>query len=120
VKVDTQGAEWEVWRGLQRTSASLAVTIMTEFTPWTFSGRAEPAAFLREVSEQYDIIHLRPKNLAGAFREAEAPFRRVPAGSFEEFTNTIAGSACGWTDLLCIPRKLPGCGDLADAVLATG
>jgi hypothetical protein len=91
--------------------------VMTEFTPWTFEGRAEPAQFLRDVGEHYYITNLNPKNMAGSFQETEAGFHLVPPESFDSFTQSVAASAFGWTDLLCIPRGLPRSGELLDAVI---
>jgi FkbM family methyltransferase len=117
VKVDTQGAEWEVWAGMRRLIERGPVTVMTEFTPWTFEGRALPAQFLRSLMDRYAVINMHPKNMAGSFRDGLADVHLVQADSADAFTETVAASRCGWTDLLCIPRQLPGSSRLVDAVL---
>ncbi len=118
VKVDTQGAEWEVWTGMRRLVHSGPVTILTEFTPWTFEGRAEPPRFLRELAELYDLIDINPKNMAGSFEDSEAGFHLVASESFGSFTQSVAASAGGWTDLLCIPRGLSHNRELLNAILS--
>lgn len=121
VKVDTQGAEWEVWKGMQRLVQSRPVTLMTEFTPWTFEGRAQPTQFLRELAEHFHIVDINRKNMAGSFEEtAETPaaFHVITAELFDAFTQSVAESSSGWTDLLCIPRLLPQSEDLLAAVTA--
>src|ERR1051325_3416553 len=66
LKVDTQGAEWEVWMGMRRVIESGPLTMMVEFTPWAFEGRSQPTQFLRELAAQHYIIDINPKNMAGA------------------------------------------------------
>jgi len=116
VKVDTQGAEWEVWRGMQGTVASRPVTVMTEFTPWTFEGRAHPSTFLREISARYHLIDLRPRNMSGGVDETALDCFRVPPEHIDRFVELVAGSSCGWTDLLCIPRAPSWSEDLLEAL----
>ena len=118
LKVDTQGAEWEVWVGMRALVQSGLVTLMTEFTPWTFEGRAEPTRFLRELSEHYHIVNINPKNMAGSFKESEADFQLIIPESFEVFTQSVAASAFGWTDLLCIPQRLPHSSQLLETIVA--
>ncbi len=117
LKVDTQGAEWEVWLGMRRLVQAGPVTLMTEFTPWTFEGRSNPARFLGELAQHYYLVNMNPKNMAGSFQDTDAGFQLIPPQSFERFTRFIAASAFGWTDLLCIPRKLPNSRQLLDAIL---
>jgi FkbM family methyltransferase len=117
VKVDTQGAEWEVWQGMRTNVESGSVTILTEFTPWTFEGRADPVDFLKQLADRYTLININPKNMAGSFQDADTAYHLVSSVALAEFTRFVAQSAVGWTDILCIPHMLLGHDQLVAAVL---
>jgi FkbM family methyltransferase len=117
-KIDTQGAEWEVWTGMRRLVQAGPVTIMIEFTPWTFEGRAEPTQFLRELAEHYLLINVYPRNMAGFFQGSQTGFHIIPTGSFESFTQAVDATASRYTDLLCVPVDLYHSRRLVEAVLS--
>ena len=117
VKIDTQGAEWEVWKGMQRLIGDGPVTFLTEFTPWTFDGRAAPSEFLREISRTHELIDIRPKNMAGSFIDSGV-VEHLSMRTIEAFETRVRGSQQGWTDVLCIPRSLPGWRALTERVLS--
>jgi hypothetical protein len=65
----------------------------------------EPVQFLRELAEHYDFTDINSKNFAGSSNDARTGPGIVAPESFERFTQFIAESYFGWTDLLCIPRR---------------
>jgi FkbM family methyltransferase len=101
IKVDTQGAEPEVWAGMERTREDRYTTAVLEFTPHALVTRVDPLEFLKMIGRDSEIHDLRPS------------IRRVDPASFGDFTERVSKSRDGWTDLLIVPRKLPGFEELA-------
>jgi FkbM family methyltransferase len=112
-KVDTQGAEWEVIRGMRDLIATGPVTLLSEFTPWTFEGRAAPEDFLALLAQTHIVIGLTPLNLSGSFAP-ENKGQRVD--DHVAFTDAVRSSKAGWTDILCLPLQLPNVDRLAQSI----
>jgi len=101
MKVDTQGAEPEVWAGMERVLAEKFTTVIIEFTPSALVTRVAPLEFLRLIARDAQLYDIRPS------------IRSLDPTRFHEFTEQVSRSRDGWTDLLIVPRKLPGFEELA-------
>lgn len=104
IKIDTQGGEVEVFRGMDRTMRTRHVAAITEFTPWALATRTNPADWLRQFVADYCIYDVSewPKCCLGA--EIAEPI--------ESFVSAVSARASGYTDLLLLKRDLPGLDDL--------
>ncbi|CUS04941.2 protein of unknown function [Candidatus Promineifilum breve] len=62
IKLDVEGAEARAWRGMQAVIARHKPTLIFEFSPILLrhTSEVEPDAFLREVSERYDLFIISP------------------------------------------------------------
>jgi len=116
VKIDTQGAEPEVWRGAKVLLRTGLVTVLTEYTPDTFDGREDPVGFLQSLSERFVLVHVRPWNFAAG--DGMPPAGRIDSSSLADFCSGVRSSATRWTDILCIPKELPGAEALAEEIAA--
>lgn len=102
LKVDTQGGEIEVWKGLDRCRRDRLVMGAFEFTPSALETRVSPAAWLADLMQEHHVMDL-PKPSAGM-----SSGRLLGETDCEDFAREVAQGKAGWTDILVIPRTLPG------------
>jgi FkbM family methyltransferase len=115
VKVDTQGGEYEVLQGMRETLASGYVSCIMEFTPWALETRIGPVQFLEDVGRVHHILDLY------CLRVAEGERYRYPLidpAGYRKFTDAVSSSSAKWTDVLLVPKALPGCEALLDQLMA--
>lgn len=95
IKLDVEGAEARAWRGMQAVLARHRPTLLFEFSPTLLERTSEvdPAAFLEEVSRQYDLFIITPE---GATADKPDPVARIP--------EQHAASGLTHLDLLARPR----------------
>jgi hypothetical protein len=105
IKIDTQGAEWLIWRGMQPLPDRRIAMVM-EFMPWALRQFGDPADFLRDLLEHFHLFDL------GHARD------RFIAISADAVPKTMARTDVPphWTDLLCLSRKLPSAGKLIERI----
>lgn len=98
IKVDTQGAEWEVLCGLGDFASAGNATLVVEFSPKAISSRVKPVAFLEAVSRNFDIVAL------DARQNAVAP---VSPTGLAEFSQSIWNASPPFCDLALIAKSGP-------------
>lgn len=116
IKVDTQGAEWEVLAGMKRVRKDRLIVMVIEFTPWALETRVPPARFLDELA---DGSHLLDLGMLFSGHGGLPPKVLLPE-SHREFPAEVMRRKGCWTDLLVVPRRLPDAQALVDAVLDSG
>lgn len=104
MKIDTQGAEWLIWRGMQKTVAVRHTALVMEFTPWALQPFVLPTKFLDELAGHFYLFDL------GHDRN-----RFLPINNFDDFLQRN-GQAPFWTDILCVSRLLPSVSRLINRI----
>jgi len=107
IKIDTQGAEWEVFQGMKRVMEHAYVSYVMEFTPREIARRLDPVLFLKKVGKDAVILDLSMLDISKVTVDQEGTVRRIEPDDYEEFVEKLSSSAPDWTDLLVIPRNLP-------------
>lgn len=107
-KIDTQGAEYEVMRGLRQTLATRHVCCIMEFTPGALQSRVDPAAWLHGFSDSFLLFDL---------DQMEPPTKRrvaaIDPADMRPFLDAVSQRPYQWSDVLLVPRTLPGAAGLA-------
>lgn len=106
VKIDTQGAEEEVFQGMRRIMNERFVAGITEFTPSALRSRVAPIDFLSRLLRDHIIYEVSTSDTIGA---------PVSLSNAKEFIDTVERSPDRWTDLAFIPKGLPAREELLDA-----
>jgi FkbM family methyltransferase len=117
VKVDTQGAEFEVFQGMRESIAQGLVTSLTEFTPHALISRVNPAQWLAGLIHDFEVFDIADTEIY------LGPGRRlhpVEAPAIEAFVAAVRERPSGYTDLLLLPRALPGLDDLRKRISTEG
>ena len=97
IKIDTQGAEWLVWKGLREQLTHRSLSMVMELTPWALEPTVRTGQFLQEVLQHFYVIDL------GNARQRFAP---VTQENLDERLNDVRREAPYWSDILCISRSL--------------
>ncbi len=95
-KVDTQGAEYEVFRGFAGTIKNRTCAGITEFTPFALASRIAPVSFLNDLSENFLVFDL---------DASRARCVEIAPEKFAEFCDYVDRLEHPWTDLLLLPRR---------------
>ena len=106
VKIDTQGAEEEVFQGMRRIMKERFVAGITEFIPSALRSRVAPIDFLSKLLRDHIIYDVSTSDTIGA---------PVSLSNAKEFIDTVEQSPDRWTDLAFIPKGLPAREELLDA-----
>lgn len=96
MKIDTQGAEPEVFAGGAHTLATHPCVIISEFTPWAIGTRHDPAAFLGRLMETHKVYDLRQDRSTC-----------VPVTDAAAFTEEVRTRSETWADILLLPKSAP-------------
>jgi len=112
LKIDTQGAEPEVFAGMQRLRKERLVTVLTEFTPHAMQTRVKPDEWLREIANEFLVFD------AGAREVVLGQKHRVPRVDLNDFAARVDAKPSRYTDLLLVPKKLPALDDLVAHIQA--
>ena len=113
LKIDTQGAEYRVVQGMAETIRGRLATFVMEFTPWALAPMVDPEAFCRELMEAFVAVDLMTLD----YKHASLRRRRIRPDEIPAFVREVAARPGKWTDLLLVPKKLPGAEDLLAKVL---
>ncbi len=97
MKIDTQGAEPEVFAGAKAVLRSHHCVIITEFSPTSIASRHDAAGFLRQLAETHDLYDL------GYERDR---FKAV-GEDYQAFAKEIEARPEQWADLLLLPKSAP-------------
>jgi FkbM family methyltransferase len=106
LKIDTQGAEPEVFDGMKRLRQDRLMTIITEYTPHAIQSRVSPNDWLRGFAEDFAIYD------AGERAVVLGQKHRLPKVQLDGFAERVNAKPSQYTDLLLIPLKLPGFDEL--------
>lgn len=101
VKIDTEGGEYRVWQGMPDVLSRRYTTIKLEFTPSLLSSSVDPQVFLRQMMATHYLLDIPDGETGGRFR-------RLREHEAAAFAAEIARRPPCWTDLLAIPKNLPG------------
>ncbi|MEZ4538635.1 MAG: FkbM family methyltransferase [Chloroflexota bacterium] len=96
IKIDVEGAEARVWRGMQETIRRHKPVITFEFSPGLLrhTSEVDPAEFLREVQSVYDLYIILPTG-----ETASAP------DAIADIMKTHEDSGLSHLDILAKPRR---------------
>ncbi len=108
LKIDTQGAEWDVFDGMQRIWTERQVTGIFEFTPRELDRRGDPVAFLRALAEDAWVFDLGQFDMARhAPTSQQQACKPLSEDGLQPFVDHLRRSRPDWTDVLTIPKRLP-------------
>jgi FkbM family methyltransferase len=111
VKIDTEGAEHEVYSGFIKTLKEKYCVCIWEFSPQFLSTRIDPLVFLTEISNNCSVFDL------GQDHFNDVTVTPVPVSGFKKFVADTLERQHQWTDILVVPRNIPGfdnlCRDLS-------
>lgn len=108
-KVDTQGAEGLIWRGMQSSVRHRQFSLVMEITPWALASTVAPQHFLEELLAVFHIFNL------GSGRQR---FTAIDRPAVPHFLDDVAGAEPHWTDILCVSRALPTADRLIERIAA--
>jgi len=112
-KIDTQGGEVEVLKGMEETIRNRFCTLIAEFVPHAVVTRVEPAAWLAGLCQEFHVLDVGEQDF---YRGPVHPLPRIEIGQAETFVQTVDEKPSRHTDLLLIPKKLPNAEGLLDRV----
>ena len=104
VKIDTQGAEFEVFAGLSECIGRRTVAGLMEFFPAGLATRVRPETFLARLLETFIIFDI------GA---GHGRLERVTPQNAPLLVSKLKGQSFPYTDLLFFPQNMEGAEDLA-------
>lgn len=104
VKIDTEGNDWQVIKGLEKLIPQQVVMIIVEYTPALMRKYIEPEEVLSYLNEKYLLLNM--------LTLTPCPYWKCSLigeeiDSFKEFAQQVEGFSRGWTDVLAIRRDLP-------------
>jgi FkbM family methyltransferase len=107
VKIDTQGYDWKVIQGAAGLRRDRFVSMQFEFTPWVLRPHCDPVQVLNSLMATDWVFDCGPhaKNPPVLVTDPKAACTRVDQSP--EY----------WTDMLAIPRGLPGGSRLVESIL---
>lgn len=112
VKIDTQGYELQVLRGMERwLMDALDWVIKMEFAPsWLRSQGTDPEALLDHLQRRYEFVEYAgriPFGTPGLNSLFGAPIAPGQHPSFLAYVESLDRNGLGWVDLLVRPRQRP-------------
>jgi|WetSurMetagenome_2_1015567.scaffolds.fasta_scaffold08807_3 FkbM family methyltransferase len=114
VKIDTEGAENEVYSGFINTLKNRYSICIWEFSPQFLSTRINPLDFLKKISTECSVFDL------GQDHFNSVVITPVPVSEFKKFVAETLERPQPWTDILVVPRNIPGFDNLCRDLMAIG
>jgi len=114
VKIDTEGAEHEVYSGFIETLHEHYCTCIWEFSPQFLSTRIDSLDFLKKISRNCSVFDL------GQDHFNNVTVTPVPESGFKKFIAETLKRPQPWTDILVVPRNIPGFDNLCKDLLSIG
>ena len=96
IKIDTQGAEYEVWSGLLKYREFDNLLVQMEFSPKALSTRVKPTVFLAQLANTHDIYYLDRQN---KFQY------QVTGDRIEDVVKTVWGDNHPFCDLVLVGKR---------------
>lgn len=108
-KIDTQGYEWQVLRGMEPLLINSAGWVLKmEFAPdWLRSQGTDPVALLDYLQERYEFVELSgriPFGGPGLRSLLAMPIASPQHAAFVDYVMSLDRDRLGWVDLLVRPR----------------
>ena len=98
IKIDTQGAEFEVLSGLGEFRHTGRISFVTEFSPLSIRPRIPPVKFLRILAKDFELFELdRFQKTVGV----------ISTGDFETMIERISAQRHPYCDIAGVPRRSP-------------
>ena len=114
MKIDTEGAEHEVYSGFIKTLKEKYCICIWEFSPQFLSTRIDPLEFLTNISSNCSVFDL------GQDHFNNVVVTPVPACEFKKFIADTLERQHQWTDILVVPLNIPGYDTLRKELLSMG
>lgn len=108
IKIDTQGAEPAVFKGMKEVRHNRHTTAIFEFTPHALRSRMEPIDFLKLLGAEGRLLDLP--------QEENLPFREIRPNEYADFVLEIDQRQGMYTDILVVANKLPGAESLCEKI----
>lgn len=115
VKLDTQGGEPEVFQGMERTLRERNVLCVSEFVPDAIATRVDPTDWLSLLSRDFHFFDIVDNDM---YLKRSHKLTPVDSAALPAFVSAVANRQPAYTDLLMVPRKLPGYAALAERLTA--
>ncbi|MBL8230315.1 MAG: FkbM family methyltransferase [Bryobacterales bacterium] len=115
VKLDTQGAEPEVFRGMRYALASRLVTCVSEFVPEAIGTRTDPAEWLRRLAEDFLVFDIIDNDM---YIKPSHKLFHIPEERVRAFVSEVARRSPAYTDVVLVPKQLPAIGSLVERLTA--
>ena len=112
LKIDTQGAEYQVFQGMAGVIASRYVACVMEFTPHALVTSIDALQFLTQLGQRFLIVDVGQQNLKNRKTGSGAICQLLNTSDYDGFVANVRERPYGWTDLLLVPKKLPALNDL--------
>jgi len=97
IKIDTQGAEPLVFKGMKKILDKKHPPILFEFVPSAYQLIQEPVDFLYSLPDGYHILNQNEKNHR---------LQRILQGEFETFVRDISSTKPYWTDIVLVHESI--------------
>lgn len=109
IKIDTEGYEHNVLKGMTTTIETKLCILVLEFWPWTLDYKIDQQKYGDYLLEKFILIDINNS-------EFPQKFNIITANNFVTFTEEIKSSPRGCTDVLCLPKNLANVNDLANKI----
>lgn len=109
IKIDTEGYECNVLKGLLKTMETKPCIFVLEFWPWTLDYQINGQKYGDYLTENFIIIDIDNSVLP-------KKFDLIEPDNFLEFAQAIKSSSRRCTDILCLPKSLPDVNILVDQI----
>ncbi len=108
LKIDTQGAEYQVLKGLNQSQDENYICMVVEFTPDALKSSIEPSKFLEGLAENY-FVYCLDFVFGDTISTLKLNNKVVPIHQemFRDFSEVVDSSDNKWVDLLCVSKKIP-------------
>jgi FkbM family methyltransferase len=106
IKIDAEGADFKVLRGMAGIRTARHAVIQIEFFPMLVDSYADPASELKELAQQYEMIEV-----------GDTANTRIATSEIPEFVAGVRAKPAPATDILLIPYNLPAIRTLTARIL---
>jgi len=104
VKIDAEGNDWQVIQGMPKTIKNQTVILFLEFTPRYIEEFIKPVEVLHYLSKDFYLLSLLSLDASAQWKGSVIS---TSLSELEEFSEKVASSPKGWTDILAISKRLP-------------
>jgi FkbM family methyltransferase len=116
VKIDAEGNDWPVIKGMGDLIPAVALAIFVEFVPRYMSDGMHAREVLAFLCRNHTLLNMRTVDQSLRWMYDSV----VHADEIDAFTERVAQSPAGWTDIAAISKYTPQHDALVDTLLAWG